>query len=364
VSISTYTRNVTRLTSEVADLRGKLATERKKLADANAKALRAVEALGKATSTSQLSSRSRDVERYQNASAVLEKRAADLEKKLADKQRSLSSAQTNLERVQRDQQKKDDREAEKRRTADLNHIKAMERSRRQSTALPPRVQPHPGPPVVRPSRKSSKFSETFDVCLSFAGEQRDYVERIAVALKTAGLKVFYDQDKDIAASLWGSDLTETLDYVYREGSRFCVMFISTDYAEKSWTRHERRSALARALEEDEYVLPAVFDDTELPGFRPTIGYVDLREIAPATLVEFILKKLEVTPWPVVPDDQRWVLDLMDERLQETTQSPDELRARAEELRSEAERTEIDGFREAAISLAEHYEQAAARLASV
>jgi len=43
------------------------------------------------------------------------------------------------------------------------------------------------------------------------------------------------------------------------------MFISKEYAEKPWTKHERRSDLSRALEEDEYVLPARFDDTELPG---------------------------------------------------------------------------------------------------
>ncbi len=214
--------------------------------------------------------------------------AADLEKKAADKQKALSSAQTSLERVQREQQKRDDREAERRRRADLDHLKAMERARRQTTVLPETLHPRVVPP--RPSRHG--FGETFDVCLSFAGEQRDYVERIAAALKEASLKVFYDQDRDIAAMLWGRDLGEALDYVYREGSRFCVMFISEDYASKAWTKHERRSALARAVEQDEYVLPARFDDTELPGFRPTIGYVDLREIAPATLVNFVLAKLK------------------------------------------------------------------------
>lgn len=106
-----------------------------------------------------------------------------------------------------------------------------------------------------------------------------------MALKEAGLKVFYDQDEDITAMLWGRDLGEVLDHVYREGSRLCVMFISDDYADKAWTRHERRSA----IEEDEYVLPARFDDTELPGLRPTIAYVDLRQIASATLVEFVVK---------------------------------------------------------------------------
>lgn len=188
------------------------------------------------------------------------------------------------------QQKREDRETEKRRRADLDHIKNLERVRRQTTRIPDTPQAR-AVPMRRAPRPKAGFTETFDVCLSFAGEQRDYVERIAIALKEAGLKVFYDQDKDIAALLWGRDLVEVLDYVYRQGSRFCVMFISSDYAEKAWTRHERRSALARALDEDEYVLPARFDDTELPGFRPTIGYVDLREIAPATLVDFILEKL-------------------------------------------------------------------------
>lgn len=104
--------------------------------------------------------------------------------------------------------------------------------------------------------------------------------------------MFYDQDEDIAPKLWGRDLGEYLDYIYRQGSRFCLMFISGDYAEKAWTTHERRSALARVVEEGgDYLLPARFDDTELPGLRPTTGYVDLREIAPHTLVGFVLKKL-------------------------------------------------------------------------
>lgn len=95
---------------------------------------------------------------------------------------------------------------------------------------------------------------------------------------------------------WGRDLGEYLDSIYREGSRFCLRFISADYAAKAWTTHERRSALARAIADGgDYVLPARFDDTELPGFRPTIGYLDLREIAPATLIEFVVAKLGGSP---------------------------------------------------------------------
>lgn len=70
------------------------------------------------------------------------------------------------------------------------------------------------------------------------------------------------------------------------------------------------------------------------------------------------------PWPDIPEEHRWSLELMEERLERTTQPARELSARAEELRAQAAQTDIDGYREAALALADRYEQAAAaRLAS-
>ena len=65
------------------------------------------------------------------------------------------------------------------------------------------------------------------------------------------------------------------------------------------------------------------------------------------------------PWPDIPDEQRWSLELMEERLEQTTQPPRELSARAEELRAQAAQTDIEGYRDAALALADRYEQAAA-----
>jgi hypothetical protein len=70
------------------------------------------------------------------------------------------------------------------------------------------------------------------------------------------------------------------------------------------------------------------------------------------------------PWPDIPDEQRWTLELMEERLERTQQTPDQLSARAEELRAQAAETDVKGFRDAAVALADRYEEAAtARLAS-
>jgi hypothetical protein len=130
----------------------------------------------------------------------------------------------------------------------------------------------------------------YDVALSFAGEDRRYVDDVAQYLQAADVKVFYDDYEK--TTLWGKDLYVHLDWVYREASRYCVIFISSAYAKKVWTNHERASAQARALEENtEYVLPARFDNTVIPGLRPTIGYLDISAMAPEELGAEIVKKL-------------------------------------------------------------------------
>ncbi|MGH2953898.1 MAG: hypothetical protein ACRDK9_07730 [Solirubrobacterales bacterium] len=69
--------------------------------------------------------------------------------------------------------------------------------------------------------------------------------------------------------------------------------------------------------------------------------------------------MSARPWPDVPGEHRWAIDLMEERLERTTQTPAALLARASELRAQAADTDIDGYRDAALALADRYEEAAA-----
>lgn len=130
----------------------------------------------------------------------------------------------------------------------------------------------------------------YDVCLSFAGENRDYVESVAAILRERGFRVFYDKYEEV--KLWGKDLYEHLDDVYRKTARYCILFISQAYRDKLWTNHERQSAQARAFRENQdYLLPVRFDDTEIPGLRETIGYIDLRHKTAEELAEMIEIKI-------------------------------------------------------------------------
>jgi hypothetical protein len=139
-------------------------------------------------------------------------------------------------------------------------------------------------------RKSKNFQ--YDVSLSFAGEDRVYVKKVADTLRDRGLKVFYDEYEK--AELWGKDLYAHLDDIYQNAARYCVIFVSKPYAKKLWSNHERESAQARAFRENkEYILPARFDDTAIPGLRETVGYIDLRKVQPAELAELIIEKVGV-----------------------------------------------------------------------
>jgi hypothetical protein len=95
----------------------------------------------------------------------------------------------------------------------------------------------------------------WDVALSFAGAQRDYVEQVARALQARGVRCFYDADEQ--TDLWGKYLAEELPAIYSEQAAAVVVFVSAEYADRDWTRLERRAALNRAVRErQEYVLPA------------------------------------------------------------------------------------------------------------
>jgi non-specific serine/threonine protein kinase len=130
----------------------------------------------------------------------------------------------------------------------------------------------------------------YDVALSFASEDRQYVERVARELVRAGVAVYYDEYEE--TTTWGKNLHEHLHYVYSEAAHFTIIFISASYAEKAWPKFELRSALSRALGESrEYILPARFDDTDLGGLPKTTGYVDLRRKKPEQLARLVIKKI-------------------------------------------------------------------------
>ena len=139
----------------------------------------------------------------------------------------------------------------------------------------------------------------FDVALSFAGEDREFAKEVRDSLQSAGITVFYDDDH--IAEMWGQDLGDFFDDVYRRRARFAVIIVSRHYVDKAWSNHERKSALARAIESRmPYVLPVRLDDSDVPGLRPTTGFIDGRQVGIHGIVEAVRDKLGMEPEPPQP----------------------------------------------------------------
>lgn len=146
-------------------------------------------------------------------------------------------------------------------------------------------------PAARRATSRKKVQRTYDVALSFAGEDREYVEKVAERLKDLNVEVFYDRFEQV--DLWGKDLAEHFGEIYSKNSRFVVIFASHAYTTKAWPTLEKRHALSRYLTGDkERILPVRFDDSDIPGIPSTIGYLDLRVLTPEKLAELIRQKVD------------------------------------------------------------------------
>ena len=138
-------------------------------------------------------------------------------------------------------------------------------------------------------------NKQYEVALSFAGEERAYVEKVARALQSRGIAVFYDDFEQVG--IWGKDLGEELQEVFEHGASLAVMFISKEYVEKAWPRHEKRSILSRAVQEKSgYFLPVRFDDAPVPGLPDSIKYERAEDHTPQELASMIAEKLGIKPF--------------------------------------------------------------------
>ena len=107
---------------------------------------------------------------------------------------------------------------------------------RQAAALkaalfpPQTANPTVAAPTAGTATEGNRPAPTYQVALSFAGEQRDYVEVVARALHARGITVLYDRFE--AATLWGKDGVEFFHQLFAADTAYVVMFISKEYVAK------------------------------------------------------------------------------------------------------------------------------------
>jgi hypothetical protein len=132
----------------------------------------------------------------------------------------------------------------------------------------------------------------FKVGLSFPGEKRRYVSKVADALRVAlgEDSVFYDYDYQ--AQLARPNLDTLLQRIYRDQSELIVVFLCAAYAEKEWCGLEWR--VVRDIiksKADDRIMFVRFDDARLDGLLSIDGYVDGNARTSKQVAAYIVERI-------------------------------------------------------------------------
>ncbi|MFE2070601.1 TIR domain-containing protein [Streptomyces sp. NPDC059467] len=125
-------------------------------------------------------------------------------------------------------------------------------------------------------------NHVYDLAVSFAGAQRDYVEQVVEACGELQLSVLYD--RDLTIELWGRNLITGFRKAYGgERARYVAPFLSHEYLTTPYPMDEFMAMLVPALNNpDDYILPVLVGDVTVPPelLSPAVGFLRMEDFTP------------------------------------------------------------------------------------
>ena len=159
------------------------------------------------------------------------------------------------------------------------------------------------------SEENIRNRKRFDVALSFPGDRRRFIQKVAEALaqQLHQKQVFYDRWYE--AELARPNLDVYLQSIYRDEAELVVVFLCAQYEEKEWCGLEWR--IIRDLikrKQIEAVMLICLDRTDISGLLSIDGYVDAKKRTAVDIGNLIIERLYSNrrttslPSPVLLDD--------------------------------------------------------------
>jgi hypothetical protein len=132
--------------------------------------------------------------------------------------------------------------------------------------------------------KTASVSDAYDIAVSFAEEEIEYVDRTVTAAKALALKVFYD--RDMSNTWWGRNFVVERRKIYGQLALHFVPFISTGYLTEPVPQDDFSHAIVRAVElGNRYILPVLVGEVKVPSelLLPHVGFLRAEEHTPEEL---------------------------------------------------------------------------------
>ena len=272
MSIDSIFSNIKRLNNEISSLRTKLATKRKDEANSRDKAMKAISAAQSTKTESIRKSKLTEYERETKKSITLAKEIADFEKRLTEKENTLLKEQEKLHKAQDEATAKRLKEDELRRKQTSRQLQSLASSVRAVQNEQAKISQ--AFPLL-----AVRLDEAYDVFISHASEDKiSYVDGLVEALRTKGIKVWYDKNQ-IA---WGNSIRQSIDDGLRK-SKFAIIVLSEHYMRKYWTNREFNAIFAKESIYGQTILPIWHNITkdQVIGYSPML--LDINALNSAVL---------------------------------------------------------------------------------
>lgn len=134
-------------------------------------------------------------------------------------------------------------------------------------------------------------SKEYDVFISHASEDKDTVVRpLAIALKSKGLNVWYDEFE----LKIGDSLRRKIDQGL-SNSKFGIVVISRSFIKKGWTNYELDGLMTKAISGQQILLPIWHDITkqEVIDYSPSLADKVARNTSQETVEEIAIEIAEL-----------------------------------------------------------------------
>ncbi len=153
-------------------------------------------------------------------------------------------------------------------------------------------------------RHESPSKRRFRVALSFPGERREFVSRVADCLEDHLSRDAILYDHFYEAEFARPNLDTYLQALYHDDSDLICVFLCRDYEKKEWCGLEWRAIrdIIKGRREQD-IMPFRFDMTEIPGLFSIDGYVWIGNRAPEDVAETILERLRRNDSHVAPTSE-------------------------------------------------------------
>ncbi|MDT2493402.1 TIR domain-containing protein [Enterococcus avium] len=220
MSISSLQQKEKTLLNDINRLEKNLASEQKKASDADKKVADSQATISRSKVASTIRSKQRTIESETKKSVSAKSKVADISGKIAKKRKELGDTQVKLSKARTEESEafqKDLKRSYDRQITKMKQIQNEEMKVVQSEIL----------------NDPSLSDKEFDIFISYASEDSDYVDKLEESFLNADFSVWRDKS-NIG---WGQTLRQSIDNGLVK-SKFGLVVLSSKYIQKYWTGYE------------------------------------------------------------------------------------------------------------------------------